>query len=52
VWERLLGLAQERDVELGMAFLDGTAIRAHAKAAGAPKKILWRDGSAGRVGSE
>jgi len=38
VWERLLGLAQERGVELGMAFLDGTAIRAHAKAAGAPKK--------------
>ena len=38
VWERLLGLAQGRGVELGMAFLDGTAIRAHAKAAGAPKK--------------
>ena len=38
VWERLLGLAQGRGVELGMAFLDGTAIGAHAKAAGAPEK--------------
>jgi transposase len=38
VWERLLGLAQTRGVELGMAFLDGTSIRAHLKAAGAPKK--------------
>ena len=38
VWERLLGLAQERGVELGIAFLDGTAIRAHPKAAGARKK--------------
>ena len=40
VWERLLGLAQERGggLELGLAFLDGTNIRAHAKAAGAPKK--------------
>lgn len=37
-WERLLGLAQARGVELGMAFLDGTSIRAHPKAAGAPKK--------------
>ena len=36
-WERLLGLAQERGVALGMAFLDGTTIRAHQKAAGAKK---------------
>ncbi len=38
VWERLLGLAQERGVELGMTFLDGTSIRAHQKAAGARQK--------------
>jgi transposase len=40
VWERLLELAQARagGVELCMTFLDGTSIRAHAKAAGAPKK--------------
>jgi hypothetical protein len=38
VWERLLAMAQRRDVELGMAFLDGTSIRAHQKAAGAAKK--------------
>jgi transposase len=38
VWERLLDLAQARGVELGMTFLDGTNIRAHAKAAGAAKK--------------
>jgi transposase len=38
VWERLLAKAQERDVELGMTFLDGTSIRAHQKAAGAAKK--------------
>jgi transposase len=38
VWERLLGMAQERGVALGMAFLDGTSIRAHQKAAGAVKK--------------
>ena len=39
-WERLLELAQERagGLELGLAFLDGMNIRAHAKAAGAPKK--------------
>jgi transposase len=37
-WRRLLGLAQARGIELGMAFLDGTSIRAHHKAAGAPKK--------------
>jgi transposase len=38
VWERLLGLAQERGVQLGMRFLDGTSIRAHQKAAGARQK--------------
>ena len=44
VWKRLLDLAQARGVELGMAFLDGTNIWAHAKAAGASKK--------GRTGAE
>lgn len=44
VWERLLAIAQARGVELGMAFLDGTSIRAHQKAAGAAKKTpLWRN---------
>lgn len=38
VWERLLARAQEHGVNLGMAFLDGTTVRAHAKAAGAAKK--------------
>ena len=38
VWERLLHLAQERGVQLGMTFLDGTSIRAHPKAAGAEKR--------------
>jgi transposase len=38
VWERLLDLAKARGVELGVAFLDGTIVRAHAKAAGAAKK--------------
>jgi transposase len=38
VWERLLEVAQARGVELGMAFLDGTSIRAHARAAGASNK--------------
>ena len=39
VWERLLEAAQRRSgVEAGMAFLDGTSIRAHHKAAGAAKK--------------
>ena len=38
VWQRLLEAAQARGVELGMAFLDGTSIRAHPKAAGAPEK--------------
>ena len=34
VWERLLAMAQEKGVSLGMVHPDGTAIRAHAKAAG------------------
>jgi transposase len=38
VWEKLLLLAQERGVQLGMTFLDGTSIRAHQKAAGAARK--------------
>src|SRR3712207_8099934 len=42
VWERLLGLAQERGVELGMTFLDGTSIRAHQKAAGAQDRKSTR----------
>src|SRR3954464_12403580 len=38
VWERLLLLAQERGVQRGMTFLDGTSVRAHQKAAGAEKR--------------
>src|SRR3954449_7348508 len=38
VWERLLLLAQDQGVQLGMTFLDGTSIRAHQKAAGAARK--------------
>ena len=38
VWERLLELARERGVAFDMAFLDGTNIRAHQKAAGAALK--------------
>src|SRR5512133_4399907 len=38
VWERLLLLAQERGVQRGMTFVDGTSIRAHHKAAGAEKR--------------
>ena len=38
VWERLLDVAQERGVALGMAFLDGTTVRAHQKAAGAARR--------------
>src|SRR3712207_3686493 len=37
VWERLLDLVQRRGIAPGMAFLDGTAVRAHQKAAGAKK---------------
>src|SRR3954452_19378888 len=47
VWERLLVLAQQRGVQLGMTFLDGTRIRAHQKAAGAARKgALQRSGTA------
>jgi transposase len=42
VWERLLALVQERGVQLGMTFLDGTSIRAHHKAAGAARKRALR----------
>src|SRR4051812_17040678 len=42
VWERLLLLAQQRGVQLGMTFLDGTSIRAHQKAAGAARKGALR----------
>ena len=38
VWDRLLEKAKAKGVELGLVFLDGTSIRAHAKAAGASKK--------------
>jgi len=38
VWERLLARVQERGVQLGVTFLDGTAVRAHQKAAGAARK--------------
>jgi transposase len=38
VWERLLNLVQEREVQLGLTFLDGTNVRAHQKAAGARRK--------------
>ena len=45
VWERLLLLAQERGIQLGMTFLDGTSIRAHQKAAGPARKgALQRSG--------
>src|SRR3954466_4832117 len=37
VWERLLEAAQAGGVALGMAFLDGSNIRAHQKAAGAAR---------------
>ena len=42
VRERLLAMAQGRGVELGMALLDGTSIRAHQKAAGAAKQAAHR----------
>ena len=43
VWERLLELVQAQlGIALGMAFLDGTSIRAHQKAAGAAKKDPMR----------
>ena len=48
VWDRLLAMAKARGVELGMTFIDGTSVRAHAKAAGAAKKgeLRWIDGPA------
>src|SRR4051794_28006478 len=47
VGERLLLRAQQRGVQLGMTFLDGTSIRAHQKAAGAARKgALQRSGTA------
>ena len=39
VWERVLERVQERGVALGMAFLDGSNVRAHQKAAGAAKRM-------------
>ncbi len=49
VWEKLLLLAQERGVQLGMTFLDGPSIRAHQKAAGAARKgALQRSGTPGK----
>ena len=38
VWERLLELVQQRELALGMTFIDGTNLRAHPKAAGAQKR--------------
>jgi transposase len=38
VWERLLNLVQQSEIQLGMVFLDGTSVRAHQKAAGARRK--------------
>ncbi len=38
VWERLLQLVQERGIQLGMTFLDGTSVRAYQKAVGARRK--------------
>lgn len=52
-WERLLTLAQEKGVRLGMVHMDGTVIRAHAKAAGAkrpnPQKGDLDDADAERI---
>ena len=49
-WERVLELVQQQaGVNAGMAFLDGTGIRAHQKAAGAAKKgDLQRSGTSVR----
>ncbi|TXN70490.1 IS5 family transposase [Methylobacterium sp. WL6] len=38
VWERLLSLVQERGVQLGLVFLDGTNVRAHPQKAAGPAK--------------
>jgi transposase len=43
VWERPLELVRQRgDIALGMAFIGGTTIRAHAKAASAQKRDRQR----------
>jgi transposase len=48
VWERLLVLVQQQgDVQRSLAFLDGSTIRAHAKAAGAPKRGTRRQHATG-----
>src|SRR5215212_10236473 len=44
VWESLV---QERGVQLGMTFLDGTNVRAHQKAAGASRKGALRQSATG-----
>lgn len=38
MWKRFLELVQEKAVELGIAFLGGTGIRAHQKAPGPQKE--------------
>ena len=50
-WERLLEAAQQHGgIEAGMAFLDGTSIRAHHKAAGAAKKgRVQRSATSGKL---
>ncbi len=45
VWERMLAMAQERGVALGMAFLDGTTIRAHSKTCAEPTKAKAPSGN-------
>ena len=42
VWERLLELVQQRGVALGMAFLDGTNIRAHQRSRVPPARRRQR----------
>lgn len=46
VWERLLALVQERGVQPGMTFLDGTSLRARQKAAGAARERALRPSAA------
>ena len=47
LWERPLDSARRRGVTPGMAFRDGTHIRAHAKAAGAAKRGPTARGATG-----
>ena len=48
VWDRLLERVQQgRGVQKGMAFLDGSSIRAHQKAAGAVKTATLRPSATG-----